>query len=65
MRPIAIKSQDELNVLKPQLKTVESELEKLRIQLYNSQTELRLLKSQNQLFETELKRLRTKLYQST
>ena len=65
LRPIAIKSQDELNVLKPQLKTVESELEKLRIQLYNSQTELRLLKSQNQLFETELKRLRTKLYQST
>ena len=65
LRPIAIKSQDELNVLKPQLQTVESELEKLRSQLYNSQTELKLLKSQNQLLEVELERLRTKLYQST
>ena len=65
LRPIAIKSQDELNVLKPQLQTVESELEKLRNQLYNSQTELKLLKSQNQLLEVELERLRTKLYQST
>ena len=65
MRPIAIKSQDELNVLKPQLKTVESELEKLRSQLYNSQTELKLLKSQNQLLEVELERLRTKLYQTS
>lgn len=65
LRPIAIKSQDELNVLKPQLKTVESELEKLRSQLYNSQTELKLLKSQNQLLEVELERLRTKLYQTS
>ncbi|MCL2923284.1 MAG: phytanoyl-CoA dioxygenase family protein [Trichodesmium sp. MAG_R04] len=65
LRPIAIKSQDELNVLKPQLQTVESELEKSRNQLYNSQTELNLLKYQNQLLEVELERLRTKLYQST
>ncbi|MCL2928910.1 MAG: phytanoyl-CoA dioxygenase family protein [Trichodesmium sp. St16_bin4-tuft] len=65
LRPIAMKSQDELNVLKPQLQTVESELEKLRSRLYDSQAELGLLKSQNQLLETELKRLRIKLYQNT
>ena len=60
-----MESQGELNVLKPQLTAVESELKKLRSKLYNSQTELELLKSQNLVFEEELKRLRTNFYQNT
>lgn len=63
-RPLAIQSQDELNILKPQLQILQEELEKIRTLMYNYQTELELLKPQKQLVEAELERLRTKLYEA-